>query len=172
VQTYEARTCHAAQVLDPLQANMTSIATQQYTSSLGQFRTKLDKLAPLVTIEKTKAHLLLSGAFIRLLDPIGPSRTGTAISDSLHSFLSRALYRLELYLNHVLSSSASTRSLRSKDLPPLDVALALHSYVLSPHRLFEDSLSRFPQLLAVGEFPVIELVISSITFLYRLSDML
>jgi hypothetical protein len=68
------------------------------------------------------------------------------------------VYRLELYLKHVLSSSPNARSLQSRDLPPLDVALALHSYVLSPHRLFEDTLSEFPQLLALSEFPVIELV--------------
>lgn len=150
-------------------ANMTYSSLKQCASSLDQFRANLDKISPLVTIERTKAHLLLTGAFVRLLDPIGPSYMGTVISDRLHSFLSRAVYRLELYLKHVLSSSPNAQSLQSRDLPPLDVALALHSYVLSPHRLFEDSLSSFPQLLALSEFPVIELakLIDPVTFAYR-----
>ncbi|KAF4589012.1 hypothetical protein EYR40_010568 [Pleurotus pulmonarius] len=41
-----------------------------------------------------------------------------------------------------------------KELPPLDVAMALHSYMLCPQRYFEDAMLRFRELeLRIGDYP-------------------
>ncbi|KAF9486727.1 hypothetical protein BDN71DRAFT_906266 [Pleurotus eryngii] len=41
-----------------------------------------------------------------------------------------------------------------KELPPLDVVMALHSYMLCPQRYFEDAMLRFGELEArIGDYP-------------------
>ena len=135
-------------------------APQPYNNpDRDRFHANLKKRSPLTTIDNVKAHLKLSGAFLKLLEPLGPSEPLVTPSGQLHIFLSRAVHRLALYLDNVLGPVTDTQSLERKALPPLDVALVLHSYVLSPHRFFEDSIIRFPQLSAAKEFPVIELVV-------------
>jgi hypothetical protein len=87
----------------------------------------------------------------------------------MRSFLSRALHRLELWLTAVLGPSKDRNSIEPEELPPLDVALVLHSYMLSPHRYFEDATTRFPQLLGMGAFPLTGLadLIDPVTFEYK-----
>ena len=56
-------------------------------------------------------------------------------------YLSRASYRLELWLAHILKGQTEALAddqLPDALLPPLDVALVLHSYYLNPLRLLED----------------------------------
>ncbi|KAG9218056.1 hypothetical protein CCMSSC00406_0008833 [Pleurotus cornucopiae] len=54
----------------------------------------------------------------------------------------------------VSTGDEEQKPLTDRELPPLDVALALHSLMLSPRRYFEDSVVRFKQLKRVSEYPL------------------
>ena len=89
----------------------------------------------------------------------------TEIPSDLRVFLARALYRLELWLTLVVGERGEHRGLRPEKLPPLDVAILLHAFFLSPHRFVEDGFLRLPQLFTIGQFPLKQLVISIQNFI-------
>ncbi|KAL4266764.1 Glycine-rich domain-containing protein-like protein [Pleurotus pulmonarius] len=97
-----------------------------------------------------RLHLRVLGAFEHLLVRISTRER------ALDEFLQRATYRLQLWVDGILETGDDSvhGMLQACELPPLDVALALHSLMLSPHRYFEDSQLRFPQLNRLKEFPL------------------
>jgi len=122
------------------------------------FRVALAERAPLVPLEHVKAHLTVIGAFARLLQDIDGSFQGANQTHALCSFLSKSLYRLELWVTKVLGPLSIRDTIQSNELPPLDVALVLHAYMLSPHHYLEDCMRCYPQLLGAGPFPLVAMV--------------
>jgi len=130
---------------------------------LDTFTTELKKRSPLISLDLLKAHLVLIGAFAQTLnqfDPfiaLLPIQEGLVCPPKLRSFLLKASHRLELWLTHVICNDRAEQTLSLQDLPPLDVALVLQAYMLSPHRYFEDTYVRFPGLASAGAYPLVEL---------------
>ncbi|KAF9489706.1 hypothetical protein BDN71DRAFT_1435221 [Pleurotus eryngii] len=98
-------------------------------------------------------HLKVLGVFFHLLESV-PERYATD-EQSLDEFFQRATYRLQLWVDKIIKiGDEEQQQLQEHELPPLDVALALHSLMLSPHRYFEDSELRFRQLKRMKEYPL------------------
>ncbi|KAF4563682.1 hypothetical protein EYR36_002920 [Pleurotus pulmonarius] len=120
--------------------------------------TLVNKLQTDVPKEKVKAHLQVLGVFFHLLDTLaGTSKPGN-VEATVDEFFQRSTYRLQVWLEQVIKTDGEEdfekKALQDHELPPLDVALALHSYMLSPLRYFEDSELRFPQLKRMKEYPL------------------
>ncbi|KAF9487000.1 hypothetical protein BDN71DRAFT_759373 [Pleurotus eryngii] len=93
-------------------------------------------------------HLRVLGTFFQLIQ----ANPGEQLLDE---FFQRSTYRLQLWVEKIISTSdEGQKPLQDHELPPLDVALALHSLMLSPRRYFEDSVIRFKQLKRVSEYPL------------------
>ncbi|KAI5121926.1 hypothetical protein M0805_000255 [Coniferiporia weirii] len=116
------------------------------TSHHEEFRAALLRLSPLVSVDRIKDHLLFIGAWVRFYQKAEGAGT-------LAALLARGVHRFELPC----------------ELPPFDVAMMLHTCMLSPHRYYEDGLTRFPQLLAIGAFPLrnIATLIDPKTYFYK-----
>ncbi|GAA5823935.1 hypothetical protein JCM11251_003351 [Rhodosporidiobolus azoricus] len=100
------------------------------------------KLALLINTEQVKRHLKLLGAFYRLRKKVEDLEGGwTGHLDKKTKwavFVNIAVYRLELFLDKVIKDP-SLSTARVRVTPPLDVALALHSYMLNPGNFIEDA---------------------------------
>lgn len=93
-------------------------------------------------------HLRVLGTFFQLIQ-------ANADEQLLDEFFQRSTYRLLLWVEKIISTGDEEQTpLQDRELPPLDVALALHSLMLSPRRYFEDSVVRFKQLKRVNEYPL------------------
>ncbi|KAI5121927.1 hypothetical protein M0805_000256 [Coniferiporia weirii] len=128
-----------------------------------EFKATLLRLSPLVSVDRIKDHLLFVGAWVRFYQEAEDAGT-------LSGLLARGVRRLELWLERVVSSSSiSNGRVQPCELPPFDVAMLLHACMLSPHRYYEDGLTRFPQLLSIGAFPLedIATLIDPRTYLYK-----
>lgn len=97
-------------------------------------------------------HLKVLGLFFHLLESVPKSHATD--EQSLDEFFQRATYRLQLWVERIIKIGDEEQPLQEHELPPLDVALALHSLMLSPHRYFEDSELRFGQLKRLREYPL------------------
>ena|ERR1700761_7515156 len=73
------------------------------------------------------------------------------------AFLTKAQQRFKLWLSLVIDVHARHTGevipLQDHELPPLDVLLVLHSYMLAPHKFSEDCSRLYPQLASIGKFP-------------------
>lgn len=108
------------------------------------------------------AHLILLGAFHRLRRDVRTQKGKTDITlqpdEQWAVFLERAVYRFELWATKVIVSSTSTadgpvtksRELAPNELPPLDVMMVWHTYMLNPRTYYEDTLRNLPGLLQIG----------------------
>lgn len=108
------------------------------------------------------AHLILLGAFHRLREEVRTQKGKADITlqpdEQWAVFLERAVYRFERWAITVMGDgeqAASTPMIKSRDLgpnelPPLDVMMVWHTYLLNPRTYYEDTLRNLPGLLAVG----------------------
>ncbi|KAF4562688.1 hypothetical protein EYR36_004082 [Pleurotus pulmonarius] len=94
-------------------------------------------------------HLKILGAFTNLIESISKHAGWTR-----EEFFQRSTYRLQLWVEKVINIGDEEQPLQARELPPLDVAMALHSLMLSPARYFEDSELRFRQLKRMEEYPL------------------
>lgn len=119
-------------------------------TSTTDLKSKIQDDIPEVNVQN---HLKVLGVFFHLLESV-PKGHATD-EQSLDEFFQRATYRLQLWVERILKiGDEEQQPLQEHELPPLDVALALHSLMLSPHRYFEDSELRFRQLKRVKEYPL------------------
>ncbi|KAL0957947.1 hypothetical protein HGRIS_000128 [Hohenbuehelia grisea] len=136
-------------------------------TKLGDQLVALDP--PLVDDSSAKDHLILMGAFTEFLRAQGCVIDKNYLEDvSFRNILHRAQHRLDLWLRKIVGLD-HRKALQPNELPPLDVALVLHAYMISPHYFYEDSHSRVPELSALAKFPLHELVnlIDSSQFTYN-----
>ena len=104
------------------------------------------------------AHLRLLGAFHALeasvyvpasdpADPPGAVRWRV--------FIHQAVWRFEIWLKRVVKPGGATpRTLRDEEIPPLDVLLVWHAYLLNPRVYADDATRAHPELAALGGLPL------------------
>jgi hypothetical protein len=113
-------------------------------------------LAPfeLVTIPEIRAHLSFLGAFARLKAEVksqkGPEvRTGS-VDELWAIYIARAVDRFALWVKNGLGGLGHhTRKLVEDEVPPLDVLMAWHTYMLNPRVYYEDGVRGKSQLLQI-----------------------
>ncbi|KAI5119473.1 hypothetical protein M0805_007207 [Coniferiporia weirii] len=153
----------SARVLAPGAHDPLTKAISELSSRKEEFKATLLNLSPLVSVDRIKDHLVFIGAWARFYQEAEDS-------DTLAALLSRGVHRLGLWLERVVPNTPTGISgLKPCELPPFDVAMILHACMLSPRRYYEDGLTRFPQLLAIGSFPLkdIAALIDPKTYLYK-----
>ncbi|KIO19310.1 hypothetical protein M407DRAFT_56741, partial [Tulasnella calospora MUT 4182] len=80
-------------------------------------------------------------------------------------FLQRAVYRFEQWVARMIGTgddgedevSGQPRRLAPNEVPPLDVIMVWHTYMLNPKTYYEDCLRKLPGLLKIGSFPLLHL---------------
>ncbi|KAF8320656.1 hypothetical protein DL93DRAFT_2163647 [Clavulina sp. PMI_390] len=118
---------------------------------------------PLISVAQVKSHLLLLGAFCRLRRRVfeEPSPIDPSMREDVKwvLFLTRAALRFELWVRCVVCKDARRRGempllLQEYEIPPLDVLLCWHAYLLNPIVLFHDCEAMYPALRQIGPFPL------------------
>ncbi|KAG8896555.1 hypothetical protein FRC01_011726, partial [Tulasnella sp. 417] len=79
-------------------------------------------------------------------------------------FLQRAVYRFEQWAVRMIGGEGqeevvgdAPRALTPNEMPPLDVIMVWHTYMLNPRAYYEDCLRKLPGLLQIGSFPLMQL---------------
>lgn len=120
-----------------------------------------------VTTDDLKAHLLLLAVFHNIHHTVQPG--GVALDDSTllplttpAQFLSlaRAQHRFDMWISLVLRRPGRDAAgpLQPHEIPPVDVLMLFHAYMLSPWNFYEDCYRSYPELEALGPFPFIHIV--------------
>jgi hypothetical protein len=113
-------------------------------------------LAPfeLVTIPEIRAHLSFLGAFARLKAEVksqkGPDVRGS-VDELWAIYVARAVDRFALWIKNGLGDlgGPDPRELVEDEIPPLDVLMAWHTYMLNPRVYYEDGVRGKSQLLQI-----------------------
>ncbi|KAG8963928.1 hypothetical protein FRC03_002424 [Tulasnella sp. 419] len=114
--------------------------------------------SPLVLPSDLLSHLRLLGAFKKLKEEVHrKAQSGTDRDGSWSIFLARAVYRFTLWVEHIANVASKLNekgSMADALMPPIDVMMVWHTYMLNPHTYFEDGLRLNSGLLALGSFPL------------------
>src|ERR1700691_2979759 len=69
-----------------------------------------------------------------------------------------SIHRLKLWITQVLrpkfNLNQSTKGLQDVKVPPFDVLMILHSYMLRPHSFYKDSIRLNPEIAILSGFPL------------------
>lgn len=108
------------------------------------------------------AHLILLGAFHRLREEVWTQKVKSDITlqpdEQWAVFLERAVYRFECWATRLIGDGSdqpdapvtTSRELAPNELPPLDVMMVWHTYMLNPRTYYEDTLRNLQGLLKIG----------------------
>ncbi|KAF7426596.1 hypothetical protein PC9H_008965 [Pleurotus ostreatus] len=100
-------------------------STDKQTALVNQLQIDVPK-------EKVKAHLQVLGVFFLLLDTLAAISKPEDVETTVDEFFQRSTYRLQVWLAQVVNVDGEEdfkkKPLQDHELPPLDVALALHSF--------------------------------------------
>ncbi|CAE6429350.1 unnamed protein product [Rhizoctonia solani] len=117
---------------------------------------------PLISVSSVRKHLLLLSCFSTLrrnvenAPPSLPLDLDPEVKWAI--YLVRADYRFGLWIDKVVNRFERQRGevaeLTDAEIPPIDVLLLLHAYLLNPVAYYEDSESRYPYLKLMGGFPL------------------
>ncbi|CAE6436505.1 unnamed protein product [Rhizoctonia solani] len=117
---------------------------------------------PLISISSIRNHLLLLSCFSTLrrnvedAPPSLPVELDPEVKWAI--YLVRAEYRFGVWMdkvvNHVERQRGEVTELTDAEIPPVDVLLLLHAYLLNPVAYHEDIESRYPCLKLIGGFPL------------------
>ncbi|KAG8904961.1 hypothetical protein FRB99_000963 [Tulasnella sp. 403] len=131
----------------------------------------------LITPGNIKSHLVILRTFYNLREEVlsrarkfdsVPTQSRDRVvggnpspEEAWHLYLVRAVWRFELWLSKVLGSPRRSGQSQEtwwnpKDLPPLDVILVWHAYLLHPRTYYEDGIRYNSTLLRRGSFPLHE----------------
>ncbi|KAG8865591.1 hypothetical protein FRC20_009674 [Serendipita sp. 405] len=124
-----------------------------------QFSVGAYQSAPIVNVTELQAHLRLLGAFHKLKEDVQAQDTGIAATDKDLGwvvFVNRAVYRFFCWT--AATWNKPSPDLRETYIPPLDVIMVWHTYLLNPRTFFEDSRRMATQycanLVAIEEMPL------------------
>jgi hypothetical protein len=130
-------------------------------------------ISPSIPTHDIQAHILLMRAMHKLqvdIQPGGvtfdPQSGASQPSDSMLSFLHHAVQRFGAWVDaqkHIERRS-SLSSLSQEHIPPLDVLMIWHAYMLSPSSYYEDGQEKIPALSKLGGMPWDALVCHIIGF--------
>jgi hypothetical protein len=122
----------------------------------------------LIPVNDLTSHLRFLGAAASFFEVLSKDHVAFNQSTGFPSatqagkvFLRRAVYRLKLWIKFVLRPkhlSGTDSTLQSFELPPFDVLIMLHAYMLHPHRFYEDMLRLHPELAVIEGFPLAQVV--------------
>lgn len=131
----------------------------------NHFKINGQYVRPQVMPSDLQAHLVLLGAFHRLREEVRTVKGAvTDISmqpDERYAvFLQRAVYRFEQWAIRMVGGEGHeeeedtvpgiTRPLAASEVPPLDVTMVWHTYMLNPRTYYEDCMRKFPGLHKIG----------------------
>ncbi|KDQ09220.1 hypothetical protein BOTBODRAFT_534573 [Botryobasidium botryosum FD-172 SS1] len=124
----------------------------------GTFPVGRNTTRPLVTLQELDSHLRLLSVFDSLRKTVRefePDVSPTDPDAKWVIFLARAVHRFDAWSTVGLRRSRTKgRSLHS-ELPPWDVLMVWHTYLLNPRIYFEDGYRRNHNLLDIGDFPLV-----------------
>ncbi|CAE6461890.1 unnamed protein product, partial [Rhizoctonia solani] len=114
----------------------------------------------LITVQEVKTHLVFLGAFARLKAEV-KSQKGVDVRGSTDElwavYLARAVDRFAAWVSKGLPidlDASNARLLNEYEVPPLDVLMAWHAYLLNPRVHYEDGVTKKSQLLGISPFPL------------------
>jgi hypothetical protein len=74
----------------------------------------------------------------------------------------RSIHHLKLWITQVLrlkfTLDPSSKGLQDVEVPPFNVLMILHSYMLHPHSFYEDSIRLNPEVAVLSGFPFEQVV--------------
>jgi hypothetical protein len=120
---------------------------------------------PLISVSSVRNHLSVLGCFATLkhkVENAPPSLTSPPLELDPEIkwaiYLVRANDRFERWVEKVVNCAERQRGelteLTDAEIPPVDVLLLLHAYLLNPVGYYEDCESRYPCLKVIGGFPL------------------
>jgi hypothetical protein len=122
----------------------------------------------LVSIPNIAAHLRLYGAIrshLFILSERHVYFAGRVLCPTPEGklFLRRSVFRFKLWIEHILRpkfklNSSSNTGLIDIELPPFDVILILHAFMLHPRAFYEDTIRLYPELAVLNGFPLAQVV--------------
>lgn len=157
----------------------TSAHLSSFVSSRGindklpnHFKINNNYVVPQLMPSDLEAHLVLLGAFHRLKEEV-LSLKGIKADIPMEPeerwavFLQRAVYRFEQWAIRMIGGegqeeeeSSKPRTLEPNEVPPLDVLMVWHTYMLNPRTYHEDCIRKLPGLLRIGSLPLVQLASS------------
>lgn len=117
------------------------------------------KTQPLVNLTELQAHLRLLGAFHKLKEDVQAQEDGIAARNKDQAwvvFVNRAAHRFYTWASSTWPTSVP--GLNETMMPPLDIIMVWHSYLLNPRAYYEDSVrmgtTYSANLRAIQEMPL------------------
>ncbi|KAG9039007.1 hypothetical protein FS837_001144 [Tulasnella sp. UAMH 9824] len=134
----------------------------------NHFKINDQYVKPHIMPSQLQAHLVLLGAFHRLREEVRTFKGKADISmepdERWAVYLQRAVYRFEQWAVRMIGGEGQEevlgdvpRVLAPNEVPPLDVLLVWHTYMLNPRTYYEDCLRKLPGLLRIGSLPLMQL---------------
>ncbi|KAG8979649.1 hypothetical protein FRB90_008032, partial [Tulasnella sp. 427] len=128
----------------------------------NHFRVNNNYIKPQIMPSDLQAHLVLLGAFHRLREEVrtfkGKADIPMEPDERWAVFLQRAVYRFEQWAVRMIGREGQEevlgegpKVLTPNEVPPLDVLMVWHTYMLNPRTYYEDCLRKLPGLLRIGQ---------------------
>lgn len=111
-----------------------------------------------------KAILHLAGSVDSDFDKRSFNNDKETVSPELYALLTKAIVRFGVWLEKVIKPRESSDPLILIEVPPLDVLMILHAYMISPWSFEEDSQFFIKDLRKIPHFPLNYMVGYSSTF--------
>ncbi|KAG8913387.1 hypothetical protein FRC01_004573 [Tulasnella sp. 417] len=154
---------------DPNAPSSIFVPSQGIDSKLpNHFKINNQYVKAQVLPSELQAHLVLLGAFHRLREEVrtfkGKADIPMEPDERWAVFLQRAVYRFEQWVVRMIGGEGQEevlgegpKVLSPNEVPPLDVLMVWHTYMLNPRTYYEDCLRKLPGLLRVGSLPLMQL---------------
>ncbi|KAG8717576.1 hypothetical protein FRC09_014057 [Ceratobasidium sp. 395] len=113
--------------------------------------TKVIGAFELVSIPEIRSHLAFLGAFARLKASV-KSQKGPDVRDSADELW--AIYVARAADRGLGDFDGEVRDMKEEEVPPLDVLMAWHTYLLNPRVYYEDGLRAKSKLFYIRAFPL------------------
>ncbi|KAG8926326.1 hypothetical protein FRC01_009006 [Tulasnella sp. 417] len=134
----------------------------------NHFKINNQYVTPQLLPSELQAHLVLLGAFYRLREEVrtfkGKADIAMEPDDRWAVYLQRAVYRFEQWAVRMIGGEGQEEALGEgprvsapNEVPPLDVLMVWHTYMLNPRTYYEDCLRKLPGLLRIGSLPLMQL---------------
>ncbi|KDQ09178.1 hypothetical protein BOTBODRAFT_179194 [Botryobasidium botryosum FD-172 SS1] len=112
---------------------------------------------PLVTLKELEFHLRLLAVFDNLYKTVRECQPDVAPVDpdaKWAVFLARAVHRFDAWATVGLGGRAASGPLLEYEIPPWDVIMVWHTYLLNPRTYYEDGNRSTPLLHKINDFPL------------------
>ena len=121
--------------------------------------------SPTIPIDDVKAHIILMKSFNNLLEsiqggpiPFDPESRIPRPSQRILNYIRNSVHRFHAWINHMTTSPLPDE----EPIPPLDVLMIWHAYMLSPSAYHQDSELVYPVMKNLGGMPWDKIVCHSL----------